>query len=105
MRMWPSVWWQTSDRRRPPPAVQTPQTCPTTDHWAILATPAPSIAKEPAMPKHRYLNLDKIAKPVGDTHVVEAAAPRRIIFISGQLGLDLDNRHAPPPGLRKRKRE
>jgi enamine deaminase RidA (YjgF/YER057c/UK114 family) len=57
------------------------------------------------MPKHRYLNLDKIAKPVGYTDVVEAAAPRRIVFISGQLGLDLDNRRGPPPGLRKRKRE
>jgi enamine deaminase RidA (YjgF/YER057c/UK114 family) len=50
------------------------------------------------MPKHRYLNPDKIAKPVGYTHVVEAAAPGRIIFISGQLGLDLDNRIVGAPG-------
>ena len=57
------------------------------------------------MPKHRYLNLDKIAKPVGYTHVVEAAAARRIIFISGQLGLDLDNRRAPRPASASGKRE
>jgi enamine deaminase RidA (YjgF/YER057c/UK114 family) len=50
------------------------------------------------MPKHRYLNPDKIAKPIGYTHVVEAAAPGRIIFISGQLGLDLDNRIVGAPG-------
>jgi enamine deaminase RidA (YjgF/YER057c/UK114 family) len=45
------------------------------------------------MPKHRYLNPDKIAKPVG-----EATEPERIIFISGQLGLDLDNRIVGAPG-------
>jgi enamine deaminase RidA (YjgF/YER057c/UK114 family) len=44
------------------------------------------------MPKHKFLNPDTIAKPVGYTHVVEPAGPGRIIFISGQLGLDLDNK-------------
>jgi enamine deaminase RidA (YjgF/YER057c/UK114 family) len=95
-----SVWWR---RRRPIAVVLGPlskrgRPPPTADHWAILATPAPSIPEEPAMPKHRYLNPDKIAKPIGYTHVVEAAAPGRIIFISGQLGLDLDNRIVGAPG-------
>jgi enamine deaminase RidA (YjgF/YER057c/UK114 family) len=43
------------------------------------------------MPKHKFLNPDTIAKPIGYTHVVEPM-PGRIIFISGQLGLDLDNK-------------
>jgi enamine deaminase RidA (YjgF/YER057c/UK114 family) len=50
------------------------------------------------MAKHTFLNPDTIAKPVGYTHVVEAAAPGRIIFISGQLGLDLDGKVVGAPG-------
>jgi enamine deaminase RidA (YjgF/YER057c/UK114 family) len=50
------------------------------------------------MPKHKFLNPDTIAKPVGYTHVVEPAGPGRIIFISGQLGLDLDNKMVGGPG-------
>jgi enamine deaminase RidA (YjgF/YER057c/UK114 family) len=50
------------------------------------------------MPKHKFLNPDTIAKPVGYTHVVEPAGPGRIIFISGQLGLDLDNKLVGGPG-------
>jgi enamine deaminase RidA (YjgF/YER057c/UK114 family) len=43
------------------------------------------------MPKHKFLNPAAIAKPVGYTHVVEPAAGR-IVFISGQLGLDAENK-------------
>ena len=43
------------------------------------------------MPKHKFLNPDTIAKPVGYTHVVEPM-PGRIVFISGQLGLDTENK-------------
>jgi enamine deaminase RidA (YjgF/YER057c/UK114 family) len=50
------------------------------------------------MAKHKFLNPDTIAKPVGYTHVVEAAAPGRIIFISGRLGLDLDGQVVGAPG-------
>jgi enamine deaminase RidA (YjgF/YER057c/UK114 family) len=50
------------------------------------------------MPKHKFLNPDTIAKPVGYTQVVEPAGPGRIIFISGQLGLDLDNKMVGGPG-------
>jgi enamine deaminase RidA (YjgF/YER057c/UK114 family) len=50
------------------------------------------------MAKHKFLNPNTIAKPVGYTHVVEAAAPGRIIFISGQLGLDLDGKVVGAPG-------
>jgi enamine deaminase RidA (YjgF/YER057c/UK114 family) len=50
------------------------------------------------MPKHKFLNPAAIAKPIGYTHVVEAAAPGRIVFISGQLGLDLDNKVVGAPG-------
>ena len=50
------------------------------------------------MSKHKFLNPDTIAKPVGYTHVVEPAGPGRIIFISGQLGLDLDGKVVGAPG-------
>jgi enamine deaminase RidA (YjgF/YER057c/UK114 family) len=49
------------------------------------------------MLKHKFLNPDAIAKPVGYSHVVEAAAPGRIVFISGQLGLDLENKIVGAP--------
>jgi enamine deaminase RidA (YjgF/YER057c/UK114 family) len=50
------------------------------------------------MPIHRFLNPDSIGKPGGYTHVVEAAGPGRLIYISGQLGLDRDNKIAGAPG-------
>jgi enamine deaminase RidA (YjgF/YER057c/UK114 family) len=50
------------------------------------------------MAKHKFFNPDTIAKPIGYTHVVEAAAPARLIYISGQLGLDLDNKIVGAPG-------
>jgi enamine deaminase RidA (YjgF/YER057c/UK114 family) len=50
------------------------------------------------MPKHKFLNPDTISKPVGYTHVVEPALPGRIVFISGQLGLDLDGKVVGAPG-------
>jgi enamine deaminase RidA (YjgF/YER057c/UK114 family) len=46
------------------------------------------------MPKHKFLNPATIAKPVGYTHVVEPT-PGRIVFISGQLGLDTENKIVP----------
>jgi 2-iminobutanoate/2-iminopropanoate deaminase len=51
-----------------------------------------------AMPVHRFHNPASIAKPTGYTHVVEAAGPGRIIYIAGQLGLDLDNKIIGAPG-------
>jgi enamine deaminase RidA (YjgF/YER057c/UK114 family) len=50
------------------------------------------------MPKHKFLNPDTIAKPVGYTHVVESTAPGRLVFISGQLGLDVENKIVGAPG-------
>ena len=50
------------------------------------------------MPIHRFHNPPTSAKPTGYTHVVEAATPGRIIYISGQLGLDVNNRLAGEPG-------
>ena len=50
------------------------------------------------MSKHKFLNPDTIAKPAGYTHVVEPAGPGRTIFISGQLGLDLDGKVVGAPG-------
>ena len=45
------------------------------------------------MPIHRFHNPPTIAKPIGYTHVVEAATPGRVIYISGQLGLDVNGRY------------
>jgi enamine deaminase RidA (YjgF/YER057c/UK114 family) len=50
------------------------------------------------MPKHKFLNPDTIAKPIGYTHVVESTAPGRHIFISGQLGLDVESKVVGAPG-------
>ena len=40
----------------------------------------------------RFLNPKTMAKPPGYTYVVEATGPNRLLFIAGQLGLDLDNK-------------
>jgi enamine deaminase RidA (YjgF/YER057c/UK114 family) len=40
----------------------------------------------------RFSNPKTMAKPPGYTYVVEATGPNRLIFIAGQLGLDLENR-------------
>jgi enamine deaminase RidA (YjgF/YER057c/UK114 family) len=50
------------------------------------------------MPIHRFHNPPTIAKPAGYTHVVEATSPGRIVYIAGQLGLDLDNKIVGAPG-------
>ncbi len=50
------------------------------------------------MPIHRFHNPSTIAKPTGYTHVVEATTPGRIIYIAGQLGLDVDNKVVGAPG-------
>ena len=36
----------------------------------------------------RFINPPSIHKPPGYTHVVEATAPGRIVYIAGQLGVD-----------------
>ena len=46
----------------------------------------------------RFSNPKTLAKPPGYTYVVEATGPNRLIFIAGQLGLDLDNRLVGAPG-------
>src|SRR5712691_12856986 len=50
------------------------------------------------MPVHRFHNPPSIGKPTGYTHVVEARTPGRIVYVAGQLGLDLDNRIVGAPG-------
>jgi enamine deaminase RidA (YjgF/YER057c/UK114 family) len=42
------------------------------------------------MTKTRFINPTALAKPPGYTHVVEATAPARIVYIAGQLGVGLD---------------
>src|ERR1041385_6274521 len=46
----------------------------------------------------RFSNPNTLAKPPGYTYVVEATGPNRLIFIAGQLGLDLENRLVGEPG-------
>jgi enamine deaminase RidA (YjgF/YER057c/UK114 family) len=46
----------------------------------------------------RFSNPKTLAKPPGYTYVVEATGPNRLIFIAGQLGLDLDNKLVGAPG-------
>jgi enamine deaminase RidA (YjgF/YER057c/UK114 family) len=46
----------------------------------------------------RFSNPKTMAKPPGYTNVVEATGPNRLIYIAGQLGLDLDNQLVGGPG-------
>jgi len=46
----------------------------------------------------RFLNPHTMAKPPGYSYVVEATGPNRVIFIAGQLGLDMDNKLVGAPG-------
>ena len=43
------------------------------------------------MPIHRFHTPPTIGRPSGYTHVVEATTPGRIVYIAGQLGLDINN--------------
>jgi enamine deaminase RidA (YjgF/YER057c/UK114 family) len=40
----------------------------------------------------RFINPDELHKPPGYTHVVEATAPARLVYIAGQLGVDRDGK-------------
>jgi enamine deaminase RidA (YjgF/YER057c/UK114 family) len=40
----------------------------------------------------RFINPDALSKPPGYTHVVEATAPARIVYIAGQLGVGRDGK-------------
>ncbi|MFZ1152827.1 MAG: RidA family protein [Xanthobacteraceae bacterium] len=44
------------------------------------------------MSQIRFINPQALAKPPGYTHVVEATAPARLVYIAGQLGLDRDGK-------------
>ena len=46
----------------------------------------------------RFSNPSTLAKPPGYSYVVEATGPNRLIFIAGQLGLDLENKLVGEPG-------
>jgi enamine deaminase RidA (YjgF/YER057c/UK114 family) len=41
-----------------------------------------------AVSQTRFINPKALGKPPGYTHVVEANAPARIVYIAGQLGID-----------------
>jgi enamine deaminase RidA (YjgF/YER057c/UK114 family) len=42
----------------------------------------------------RFINPETLSKPPGYTHVVEATAPARLVYIAGQLGIDRDGKVA-----------
>ena len=46
------------------------------------------------MSQIRFINPDALSKPPGYTHVVEATAPARLVYIAGQLGIDRDGKVA-----------
>ncbi|MGE3993415.1 RidA family protein [Pseudorhodoplanes sp.] len=50
------------------------------------------------MPQPRFLNPSTLSKPPGYSHVVEVRAPGRIVYIAGQLGLDVDGNIVGAPG-------
>jgi enamine deaminase RidA (YjgF/YER057c/UK114 family) len=48
--------------------------------------------QERAVSKTRFINPEALSKPPGYTHVVEATAPARIVYIAGQLGVGRDGK-------------
>jgi enamine deaminase RidA (YjgF/YER057c/UK114 family) len=40
----------------------------------------------------RFINPEELHKPPGYTHVVEATAPARLVYIAGQLGVDREGK-------------
>ncbi len=48
--------------------------------------------------KPRFLNPDTLSKPPGYTHVVEIAGPGRIVYLAGQLGVDIEGKVVGAPG-------
>lgn len=48
--------------------------------------------------KVKYLNPTTLPKPPGFSHVVEVTGPGRLIYVSGQLGQDMDNKMLGTPG-------
>jgi enamine deaminase RidA (YjgF/YER057c/UK114 family) len=47
------------------------------------------------MSQIRFINPEALGKPPGYTHVVEATAPGRIVYLAGQLGVDRDGKISP----------
>jgi enamine deaminase RidA (YjgF/YER057c/UK114 family) len=50
------------------------------------------------MAKPRFLNPPTLYKPPGYSHVVEIKGPGRIVYIAGQLGLDVQGKLVGAPG-------
>ena len=48
--------------------------------------------REDTVSKTRFINPQGLSKPPGYTHVVEATAPARLVYIAGQLGMDRDGK-------------
>jgi enamine deaminase RidA (YjgF/YER057c/UK114 family) len=46
----------------------------------------------------RFLNPPTLSKPPTYSHVVEITGPGRVIYIAGQLGLDLEGKLVGAPG-------
>ena len=46
----------------------------------------------------RFSNPSTLAKPPGYSYVVEATGPNRLIYLAGQLGLDMNNQFVGPAG-------
>ena len=50
------------------------------------------------MAKPRFLNPATLSRPPGYSHVVDIASPARIVYIAGQLGLDVEGKLVGAPG-------
>src|SRR5215470_2938988 len=58
-----------------------------------LSAPRASRDKEEeVVTQTRFINPPGLSKPPGYTHVVEATAPARLVYIAGQLGVDSDGK-------------
>jgi enamine deaminase RidA (YjgF/YER057c/UK114 family) len=61
-------------------------------HTPWPGTQVPNNREDTVTANVRFSNPKTMAKPPGYTYVVEATGPNRLIFIAGQLGIDMDNK-------------
>jgi enamine deaminase RidA (YjgF/YER057c/UK114 family) len=52
----------------------------------------PEKEQEDAVSQTRFINPQALSKAPGYTHVVEATAPARLVYIAGQLGIDREGK-------------
>jgi len=62
------------------------------DYLGTIQSQHRAVREDNAVSQIRFINPEALGKPPGYTHVVEATAPGRIVYIAGQLGVDREGK-------------